>query len=151
MDTVTEWFMVRDDIWSSIGLHEHDAVLCVGCLERMLGRELVRGDFADVEINEPHEIMSDRLLSRLGLRKVYVDEGGEELAEPVPDFELGTTSRPPPLPEDEEWFGADRAARYLDVPLAAVFRLARDRRIVATWHPFRVRRDELDSYLRRTA
>jgi hypothetical protein len=41
-------------------------ILCIGCLERRLGRTLTRADFTNCRINNPDEfIMSARLRSRL--------------------------------------------------------------------------------------
>lgn len=38
--------------------------LCVGCLERRLGRELTAADFMDVPLNEPLDCDSARLADR---------------------------------------------------------------------------------------
>jgi hypothetical protein len=43
--------MVRDDVWTAAGIR--DGFLCVGCLERRLGRSLAPDDFPDLPINEP--------------------------------------------------------------------------------------------------
>ena len=41
-------------------------ILCIGCLEQRIGRTLVRCDFTDSPINDPHEeTMSARLRDRL--------------------------------------------------------------------------------------
>ena len=42
-----EWYTVLDDVWISAGLTS-DAILCVGCLEQRLGRQLSRRDFEAV-------------------------------------------------------------------------------------------------------
>lgn len=59
-----EMFMVHDPIWAETGLGYDDGLLCVGCIEKRLGRELVKGDFTDAPLNEP-EGKSERLHSRL--------------------------------------------------------------------------------------
>jgi hypothetical protein len=46
-----EYYMVRNDVWRAAGLHR--GLLCVGCLERRIGRQLHQQDFKDVETNEP--------------------------------------------------------------------------------------------------
>jgi DNA protecting protein DprA len=73
-DTVDEWFMVHDEVWAAAGLGEHEAVLCVGCLETRLGRELRPRDFAALPINAPVATDSDRLLDRMGYVKVIRPE-----------------------------------------------------------------------------
>lgn len=74
-DTVAspfEWYTVHDQIWAETGLDTHDAVLCVGCLERRLGRHLQPKDFPDVPTNEPR--VNERLLDRKGYRLMYEDD-----------------------------------------------------------------------------
>jgi hypothetical protein len=76
-DTVTppfEWYTVKDHIWAETGLGTHDAVLCVGCLEQRLGRQLHPEDFADVPTNKPSVHNSERLLHRKGYQLVYVQD-----------------------------------------------------------------------------
>jgi hypothetical protein len=70
-----EWYMVRDDVWEQAWRGrrkwwhsiEGQEVLCIGCLERRLGRTLVAGDFIpDVPANDPNKSnMSERLRERL--------------------------------------------------------------------------------------
>jgi hypothetical protein len=47
-----ECYMVHDELWAKAGMEE-DEMLCVGCLEKRLGRELIAGDFTDAIINDP--------------------------------------------------------------------------------------------------
>ena len=57
-----ESYMVRDDVWP---LAYHGGRLCVGCLERRIGRRLTPADFTGVPLNEAGPWDSPRLLSRL--------------------------------------------------------------------------------------
>jgi hypothetical protein len=75
-------YIVRDDVWEQawIGrrkswqcqrpdgrIVEGQEVLCIGCLERRLGRTLIASDFpADILCNDPHQRhISQRLRDRL--------------------------------------------------------------------------------------
>jgi hypothetical protein len=59
-----EYFMVRNDVWRASGLHR--GLLCVGCLEGRIGRQLHQQDFKDVETNRPGTFpQSLRLRTRL--------------------------------------------------------------------------------------
>jgi hypothetical protein len=53
-----EWYAVLDVIWAEVG---GPPTLCIGCLERRLGRPLTAADFADLPINEPARCDSPRL------------------------------------------------------------------------------------------
>jgi hypothetical protein len=45
-------------------------ILCIGCLEKRIGRTLCRTDFIDAPINDPNEHQhSDRLRNRLARRE----------------------------------------------------------------------------------
>lgn len=46
----SEFYVVLDDIWEAADAPER-GYLCIGCLERRLGRELDSADFADVPLN----------------------------------------------------------------------------------------------------
>jgi hypothetical protein len=50
-DTLGEYYMVWDEIWDRAGAR--GGLLCVGCLERRLGRQLCAEDFSDAPINSP--------------------------------------------------------------------------------------------------
>jgi hypothetical protein len=46
-------------------------ILCIGCLEKRIGRTLCRTDFLDVPINDPNRHQhSDRLRDRLAARRI---------------------------------------------------------------------------------
>lgn len=62
----SESYMVRDDVWKQSGMRKNGGRLCVGCLEKRIGRRLVKEDFTDVPLNGGIGA-SDRLLNRLGL------------------------------------------------------------------------------------
>jgi len=60
--------MVRDEIWEAASRdHDPARILCIGCLEQRIGRQLTPGDFADLPLNEPGGLESPRLLDRLGV------------------------------------------------------------------------------------
>ena len=49
---------------------EGQEILCIGCLERRIGRRLCRADFTDLLINDPNRYrLSDRLLDRLAIAR----------------------------------------------------------------------------------
>jgi hypothetical protein len=54
-----EYYMVHNHLWPG-GVH----YLCVGCLERRLGRRLTAADFTDVPVNEPDPWDTPRLAER---------------------------------------------------------------------------------------
>jgi hypothetical protein len=63
MDTRTEYYMVRNDIWEQYGC---EPLLCIGCLEARMGRGLMWYDFIDAPINQLDFFeKSDRLVNRL--------------------------------------------------------------------------------------
>jgi hypothetical protein len=65
MNTITEYYMVFDNIWNSVAGHM-DGMLCIGCLEKRLGRKLTKKDFPDFPINTWSDFSrSDRLNNRL--------------------------------------------------------------------------------------
>lgn len=60
-----EHYFINTDTWLSV-VDSPIGMLCVGCLEHRLGRELNSSDFPDVTINNPKfEPKSQRLMSRL--------------------------------------------------------------------------------------
>lgn len=62
---VDEWYTVTDDVWAEAGASE-DGILCIGCLEQRLGRQLLQQDFLNAMLNRPdYGNHSDRLISRL--------------------------------------------------------------------------------------
>jgi hypothetical protein len=47
----TEVYTVRDHVWKQAGMKLFGGCLCIGCLEKRLGRELKPRDFPDHEFN----------------------------------------------------------------------------------------------------
>lgn len=63
---INEYYMVQFQLWQSVVPKPyHREVLCIGCLEGYLGRELVTKDFIEVPINYRGP-RSERLKDRLG-------------------------------------------------------------------------------------
>jgi hypothetical protein len=66
-----EWYMVTDEVWAAAGMRPGavvDGALCIGCLERRLGRRLTSADFLDLPVNhDPEWLLTPRLIDRLGL------------------------------------------------------------------------------------
>ena len=62
-----EYYMVRNSIWYSVTHgQECEGMLCIGCLEVRLGRELEATDFTDCPLNhEKRKRGSTRLKDRL--------------------------------------------------------------------------------------
>jgi hypothetical protein len=78
-NTYYEYYVVRDELWREYG---SEWMLCVGCLERRMGRHLVTDDFTDANfdprmLNNGRHPKSERLISRL-------TSSGEWHAEPIP-------------------------------------------------------------------
>jgi len=62
-----EIFFVKDSIWKKSGLAPYGGCLCVGCLERRIGRKLRAKDFSfDHPFNQPHVPCTERLRERRG-------------------------------------------------------------------------------------
>jgi hypothetical protein len=57
-----ETFMVHDHLWDSAGMT--DGFLCIGCLEKRLGRQLCRNDFPPLPIAKVHPWDTPRLALR---------------------------------------------------------------------------------------
>lgn len=77
-DKINEYYMVKDEIWEKAGasewpewvkeLKEDPDLLCIGCLEKRIGRQLTKQDFAECPVNElagPFPNKSERLRNRL--------------------------------------------------------------------------------------
>lgn len=61
-----EYYMVHSHIWNKANRLNRRGMLCIGCLERRLGRMLTASDFTDCPLNKKpkwHKC-SERLLSR---------------------------------------------------------------------------------------
>jgi hypothetical protein len=64
-DDSAERFTVRDVIWAAAGMEPTGGCLCIGCLERRLGRRLKPKDFlCDDTFNDPRMPASQRLRKR---------------------------------------------------------------------------------------
>lgn len=60
-----EYYMVWDNLWQNAGLDEE--MMCIGCLENRIQRQLINKDFTKYPINErTFGKRSDRLNDRLG-------------------------------------------------------------------------------------
>lgn len=65
-EALAEYYMVTFELWKTVVLEEmQPGMLCVGCLEGLLGRELVSEDFLEAPVNYS-AYKSERLLARLG-------------------------------------------------------------------------------------
>jgi len=66
-----EYYMVRNDVWEQalghkIPPNEDHVFLCIGCLEKRIGRTLTRRDFIDCPLNtSPDWPRSARLRNRM--------------------------------------------------------------------------------------
>jgi hypothetical protein len=69
LTATSEVYMVTDEVWRATGLDGMAGCLCIGCLERRIGRRLKPRDFTDHEFNEPHLPATLRLRERRGLQK----------------------------------------------------------------------------------
>ena len=70
MSHVREYYMVKNHVWEQAWANCYrsptgDGQLCIGCLERRIGRTLMRHDFNDAPANNLDDYMSDRLRNRL--------------------------------------------------------------------------------------
>jgi hypothetical protein len=75
---IGERYMVHDHVWP---VTEDGGALCVGCLEKRIGRRLVPGDFTDCWGNRGAWPQSERLRSRM----IGASEGGSESDVGPPD------------------------------------------------------------------
>ena len=63
-----EWYSVWDYLWQEAGMPSENeqlwssGFLCIGCLEKRLGRELTAEDFPDCPINHQHDLTHPGLL-----------------------------------------------------------------------------------------
>jgi hypothetical protein len=64
---IGEYYMLENEVWLEANPAD-DGMLCVGCVEKRLGRRLAPDDFMPLEMNHKSEWRSQRLRSRvLGL------------------------------------------------------------------------------------
>ncbi len=62
-DQRSEMYMVHDDVWEAAGMTPNGGCLCIGCLEKRLGRQLRAGDFKDVPLNDLTNTDGERAFS----------------------------------------------------------------------------------------
>jgi hypothetical protein len=63
----SEMYIVKDKVWKAAGVEPYGGCLCVGCLERRIGRKLKPKDFVhDHPFNNPQLPCTDRLRDRRG-------------------------------------------------------------------------------------
>lgn len=63
-DGVNEYYMVQAAVWHEAH-PKRKGMLCIGCLEKRLGRRLTPEDFTSAPINSIKEWHSERLRSRI--------------------------------------------------------------------------------------
>ena len=62
---IKEYYTIRNRVWYSVTKQTRgEGMLCIGCLEKRLGRELTRGDFTDAPVNSLNG-SSSRMYDRL--------------------------------------------------------------------------------------
>jgi len=57
----SEIYAVRNSVWKKAGIEPYGGCLCVGCLERRIGRRLKSDDFPDHPLNNPAIPCTERL------------------------------------------------------------------------------------------
>lgn len=65
---IKEYYMVQWDLWEKyVPEDNHNSMLCLGCLESRMGRQLVPNDFIACILNDDEyfDNKSDRFLNRL--------------------------------------------------------------------------------------
>lgn len=64
METIPEeYYMLHDEVWGEAN-PKKEGMLCIGCVERRLGRSLNKDDFTSALINQINEKESTRLKTR---------------------------------------------------------------------------------------
>jgi hypothetical protein len=73
--TLGEWYWLKADVWGQAwagrrkpyhGKVPGQEILCIGCLEKRIGRTLCRADFDDASVNDPDDpTISERMWERL--------------------------------------------------------------------------------------
>lgn len=68
-DGVMEYYMVQNELWEEAKAGPDEGMLCIGCLEKRLGRELTAKDFTDCPLNASVRAggwgASERLVERI--------------------------------------------------------------------------------------
>jgi hypothetical protein len=81
-DDRSEVYHVKAELWKAAGMRPWNGCLCVGCLEKRIGRQLRPKDFARHDAKAWADYpCTDRLLDRRGLRQITVmtAEGEKEV------------------------------------------------------------------------
>jgi hypothetical protein len=72
-DRETEVYSVKDAIWKQAGMRPWSGCLCIGCLEKRIGRQLRPKDFSSHDKKVWAEMLcTERLLNRRGFATVTV-------------------------------------------------------------------------------
>ena len=61
---IGEYYMVKHFVWALT--NGGKGMLCIGCVEKQIGRELTPNDFLDCPLNKDMDGRSERLLQRRG-------------------------------------------------------------------------------------
>jgi len=64
-DDSNEYYMLKKSVWKETGLTLHEGILCIGCVEVRLGRQLTNKDFEDCALTHGFFKMSPRLINRI--------------------------------------------------------------------------------------
>jgi hypothetical protein len=88
--------MVHSEVWTLAGMKK--GFLCIGCLEKRIGRELVPADFTDVPINDPDNPwntprLRSRLLARVTQRGVFMTHSSPVVRFPAPPVDATEIDR----------------------------------------------------------
>lgn len=60
-----EHYFVKNEVWFQV-MPTNKGMLCIGCIEARLGRQLTGDDFTDCSLNNPrYEPKSARLMNRM--------------------------------------------------------------------------------------
>lgn len=63
---IKEHYFLNTELWLQVNNGEERGMLCIGCVEKRLGRQLNSFDFPHVHINNPRRYaMSTRLYNRI--------------------------------------------------------------------------------------
>lgn len=73
----TEVYMVHDHVWKAAGMEPYGGCLCVGCLEKRIGRQLIPDDFPNQALNTLPG--TPRLMDRRGTLYDVLGDFPEEL------------------------------------------------------------------------
>jgi hypothetical protein len=79
---IREYYMVLDAVWKLAGMWDIPGMLCIGCLEARIRRELAPEDFTECPLNDEFVGKSERLQRRLLGR----DESAWVCPSGIPDF-----------------------------------------------------------------